>query len=393
MQTIEQLDTLAEQALEKRDYQKAQEYAWQQLDIDPLHEPALQQLMIALARSGQRSAAMAQYEIYRKRLQETSGEEPSAELTELYQRIQNDELQQTMLRHPAAVSPDGVINPIFCYTDIESSTRLWDEHRETMLWALRQHNDLCETEIEKFDGRILHHTGDGFLIVFEQNDPLAFAISLQQQFARADWGEIGELRIRIGLHGSTADQEGHEFFHDAGGWYRGPVLNHAARIADTGHGGQIVASDMVKATCPLPPGASWEDLGSHNLKSLDEAYHIYGLRHPDLALQAFPALRTPANKKAASPVGSHIRGYDLGQMIGQGAFGEVYHAQQPGVGRPVAVKKSAPASPTSPNSSAVLKRRRRSSPVWSIPTSCPSMTTGAKRMALSWSCASCAAAV
>ena len=65
MQTIEQLDSLAEQALEERDYQKAQEYAWQQLDIDKLYEPALRQLMTALARSGQRSTAMAQYEIYR----------------------------------------------------------------------------------------------------------------------------------------------------------------------------------------------------------------------------------------------------------------------------------------------------------------------------------------
>lgn len=113
------------------------------------------------------------------------------------------------------------------------------------------------------------------------------------------------LRIRIGLHGATADQGGHEYFHDEGGWYRGPVLNHAARISDTGHGGQIVASDMVKEYCPLPRSASWEDLGAHNLKSLDEAYHIYGLCHPDLTLQAFPALRTPANKKYAQ-VGSQL---------------------------------------------------------------------------------------
>ena len=337
-QALAKLQTLTQQHLDQRDYAQAQELAWQQLDSDPLYEPAVQQLMTALAKSGQRSAAMAQYEMYRRRLDEVSGAEPSAELTELYTRIQNDELQQTMLRLPTRQAPEGEINPIFCYTDIESSTRLWDEHRETMLWALRQHNDLCETEIERFDGRILHPTGDGFLIVFEQNDPLAFAISLQQRFAQADWGEIGELRIRVGFHGATAGQEGHEYFHDDGGWYRGPVLNHAARIADTGHGGQIVASDMVKEYCPLPPGAAWEDLGSHNLKSLDEAYHIYGLLHPDLALQEFPALRTPANKKAAQ-VGSHIRGYELGSMIGQGAFGEVYQAQQPGIGRPVAVKQ------------------------------------------------------
>jgi class 3 adenylate cyclase len=190
METVKQLNILTEQALEERDYQKAQEYAWQQLNIDPLRETAVCQLMTALAKSGQRSAAMAQYEMYRRRLEEASGDEPSAELTELYQRILNDELQQTMLRHPARKTPEGEINPIFCYTDIESSTRLWDEHREAMFGALMQHNDLCETEIERFQGRILHPTGDGFLIVFEQNDPLAFAIALQQRFVWADGGDI-----------------------------------------------------------------------------------------------------------------------------------------------------------------------------------------------------------
>ena len=189
MQTLEQLAILTEQALEERDYQQAQAYAWQQVDADPLRETAVRQLMTALAKSGQRSAAMAQYEIYSKRLDEALGVEPSSELTELYRSIQADELQHTVLRSQIQVPQDTTtINPIFCYTDIESSTRLWDEHREAMFGALLQHNDICETEIERFQGRILHPTGDGFLIVFEQNDPLQFAISLQQKIGPSRLG-------------------------------------------------------------------------------------------------------------------------------------------------------------------------------------------------------------
>ena len=138
------------------------------------------------------------------------------------------------------------------------------------------------------------------------------------------------------MHGTTADQEGHEFFRE-GGWYRGSILNHAARISDTGHGGQIVASPFVKENCPLPPGASWQDLGEYSLKSLDDKQQIFGLMHPDLPIKEFPPLRTPENKKAAQ-VDGKIRGYQLGQKIGQGAFGDVYRAVQPGIGRPVAVK-------------------------------------------------------
>ncbi|MDX1414231.1 MAG: BTAD domain-containing putative transcriptional regulator [Candidatus Promineifilaceae bacterium] len=215
---INELQDKTQRHLERREYAQAQELAWRQLDIDGLHGSAVRQLMIAMARAGQSSAAMAQYEIYQRRLAEATGAEPSAELTELYERIQEDGMQQTLLRHPIPPPPDGAtINPIFCFTDIENSTRLWDEHREEMLGALRQHNDLCETEIERYNGRILNHTGDGFLFVFEQSNPLPFAIALQRRFSQANWGEIGELRIRIGLHGATAGQEGHEFFRD-GDW-------------------------------------------------------------------------------------------------------------------------------------------------------------------------------
>ena len=107
MQTVEQLDTLTEQALEERDYQKAQAYAWQQIDLDKLRESAYIQLMTALAKSGQRSAAMAQYEIYSKRLEVALGAKPSVELAELYQSIQNEELQQTVLRSQVRM-PDSL---------------------------------------------------------------------------------------------------------------------------------------------------------------------------------------------------------------------------------------------------------------------------------------------
>ena len=53
METLEQLDALTEQYLDEREYQKAQDAAWQQLDIDKLREPAVRQLMTALAKSGQ----------------------------------------------------------------------------------------------------------------------------------------------------------------------------------------------------------------------------------------------------------------------------------------------------------------------------------------------------
>jgi predicted ATPase len=58
------------------------------LEIEPWHEEAHRELILLLARSGQRSAALAQFQACRQVLAEELGVEPSAETLALYQRIQ-----------------------------------------------------------------------------------------------------------------------------------------------------------------------------------------------------------------------------------------------------------------------------------------------------------------
>lgn len=65
------------------------EYAARQLELDPLREAAHRQLMLLLARSGQRNAALAQYETCRATLQAELGVEPQPETTALYERIRS----------------------------------------------------------------------------------------------------------------------------------------------------------------------------------------------------------------------------------------------------------------------------------------------------------------
>jgi class 3 adenylate cyclase len=88
--------------------------------------------------------------------------------------------------------------PIFLFTDIERSTPLWEKHREAMLAALLQHNAILEQQIPKHGGRILELRGDGVKAVFEGVDPLPCVLDILREFGRADWGELGELKIRSG---------------------------------------------------------------------------------------------------------------------------------------------------------------------------------------------------
>ncbi len=73
--------------LGQADYGQAIDSASRSLSIDPWREEAHRHLMIALARSGQRSAALAQYRHCQRILQAELGVEPSVETRTLYARI------------------------------------------------------------------------------------------------------------------------------------------------------------------------------------------------------------------------------------------------------------------------------------------------------------------
>lgn len=73
------------------DYGTGITYSRRLLELEPWHEEAHRRLMLLLARSGQRSVALAQYQACRQVLAEELGVEPAAETLALYQRIQTAE--------------------------------------------------------------------------------------------------------------------------------------------------------------------------------------------------------------------------------------------------------------------------------------------------------------
>jgi len=90
--------------------------------------------------------------------------------------------------------------PVFFFTDIEGSTRLWEAHTAEMGAVIARHDALLQEVVSTSGGRITKHTGDGITAAFEAGQPLACALRAQSCFALEDWGAIGELRIRVGLH-------------------------------------------------------------------------------------------------------------------------------------------------------------------------------------------------
>lgn len=55
---------------------------------------------------------------------------------------------------------------VFLFTDIEGSTRMWEEHTDEMGQLIARHNEILREQIEGHGGCITKHTGDGVTAAF-----------------------------------------------------------------------------------------------------------------------------------------------------------------------------------------------------------------------------------
>jgi multiple sugar transport system substrate-binding protein len=92
-QVMDALRRLAECHEQHGDYEQALFHAWRQVELDPWREKAHRQVMRLLALSGQRGAALAQYETCRQLLATQLNVEPARETTQLYEMIRSGKLQ------------------------------------------------------------------------------------------------------------------------------------------------------------------------------------------------------------------------------------------------------------------------------------------------------------
>ncbi|MCP5096075.1 MAG: hypothetical protein GY943_11015, partial [Chloroflexi bacterium] len=77
------------------DYERAIPHAWRQVELDPFQEPAQQQVMRLLALTGQRAAALSQYESLKHLLDEEMEMAPAARTTAQHAKILAGDLDLT----------------------------------------------------------------------------------------------------------------------------------------------------------------------------------------------------------------------------------------------------------------------------------------------------------
>jgi predicted ATPase/class 3 adenylate cyclase len=173
----------------------------------------------------------------------------------------------------------------FLLTDIEGSTRLWEEQRAAMSVALEAHDALLRAAVEQAGGTVVKTTGDGVLAAFDRPEAgLMAAVEAQRALERHAWPTTGPLRVRMAIHSGSAEVRDGDFF--------GPALNRTARLMAIGHGGQVLVSSTTSALVAddQATGSELVDLGEHRLRDLDRPEHVYQVVATGLRSE-FPPLR------------------------------------------------------------------------------------------------------
>jgi predicted ATPase/class 3 adenylate cyclase len=178
----------------------------------------------------------------------------------------------------------------FLFSDIEGSTRLWEEHPDAMRPALARHDEIVREAIESGGGCLVKMTGDGVHAAFATADAaVRAAVDAQLGLLRESWSETGPLRVRMGLHTGSAEVRDGDYYSSA--------VNRAARLMSVAHGGQIVVSSITRGLVS-EGSVVFIDLGEYRLRDLAEPMRVFQVTHPDLPRE-FPRIRSldalPAN--------------------------------------------------------------------------------------------------
>jgi predicted ATPase/class 3 adenylate cyclase len=205
----------------------------------------------------------------------------------------------------------------FLFTDLEGSTRLWQDHPDAMEAALARHDDIVRAAIEGRGGHVVKTTGDGFYAVFSTaRDALEAAIAAQRALGSEAWDDTGPLRVRMGLHTGEAQPRDGDYF--------GTAVNRAARLMAVAHGGQLLVSHATERLLGDTVGQSFElvDLGEHRLRDLAQASRVFQVVAPDLArefspLQSMEAFPGNLPVQLTSFVGRGAEQHVIAEMLGQ----------------------------------------------------------------------------
>src|SRR5262245_2365370 len=165
--------------------------------------------------------------------------------------------------------PTGTVT--FLLTDVESSTRLWEDAPDEMTAAVPRHYEVLDEAIALHGGVRPQEQGEGDSVVAafaRASDAVAAALDAQRALLK----ETPELRVRMAVHAGEAQLRDDQN-------YIGHAVIRCARLRACARGAQILVSDVAASLVAdrLPDEAGLVDLGVHRLRDLSRPERVWQL--------------------------------------------------------------------------------------------------------------------
>jgi predicted ATPase/class 3 adenylate cyclase/DNA-binding CsgD family transcriptional regulator len=199
--------------------------------------------------------------------------------------------------------PAGTVT--FLFTDVEDATPMWDGAPAD---ALRVHDEIVRTTIERHGGYVFGTGSEGFSAAFSTAvDATSAAIESQERLRD---NTAVTFQVRMGLHTGEAIERDDT--------YLGKDVNRAARLMSLAHGGQVLVSDATEVL--LRDRVALRPLGEHRLRGLRGRMSVYQVVVDGL-LTEFPLLRSvdyfmgDLPRQLSSLIGREVLVADVAELV------------------------------------------------------------------------------
>ena len=175
-----------------------------------------------------------------------------------------DEIEEFITGTRSGGDPDRILATLLFTDIVDSTTRAAKAGDREWRDLLDQHHRVVRAQLERFSGREIVTTGDGFFAAFDgPGRALRCAAAIMEAVPA-----LG-LEVRAGVHTGEVEVRG----ADLGGL----AVHITSRIAALAKGGQVLASGTVK---DLVAGSafSFDDSGEYELKGVPGTWRLYAAR-------------------------------------------------------------------------------------------------------------------
>ena len=157
--------------------------------------------------------------------------------------------------------------------DVVTYSRLmgWDEAGTHAAWKSHR-TELIDAKIAEYEGRIVKHTGDGFLAEFPSVvNAVACAATIQRDMRERNAGvpQDRRIKVRMGINLGDVIVEAEDIYGDG--------VNVAARLQSIAQPGGIAVSGAVRDNVGNRLDLRFEDMGEQTLKNIDRPVRAYSV--------------------------------------------------------------------------------------------------------------------